>query len=66
MNVGFEVFTTMSLKFVLWGVTPCTQLNIHRRFGGTYCSKPSLRWAGYKGQNAAVYNCDVLGDLVRR
>jgi hypothetical protein len=35
--VGFEVFTAVVLKSIFfWDMTPCSPLNVNRRFGGTY------------------------------
>jgi hypothetical protein len=35
--VGFEVFTAVVAKFIIfWDITPCSTLIVNRRFGGTY------------------------------
>jgi hypothetical protein len=35
-NVGFEVFTAVVMKSIIfWDVTPCSLLSYNRRFGGT-------------------------------
>jgi hypothetical protein len=33
---GFEVFTTV-ISSVFWDVTPCSPVQVHRCFGGSYC-----------------------------
>jgi hypothetical protein len=36
--VGFEVLTVVVMKIaILWRVTPCSPLNVNRRFWGTHC-----------------------------
>jgi hypothetical protein len=36
-SVGFEAFTAVFIKSsVFWDITPCSQLEVNRRFGGTY------------------------------
>jgi hypothetical protein len=36
--VGFEVITAVTVKCnIIWDVTPCSVVNVYRRFGGTYC-----------------------------
>jgi hypothetical protein len=38
MPVGFEVFTTVVMKSIIfWDMTLCSPLSANRRFGGTYC-----------------------------
>jgi hypothetical protein len=35
--VGFEVFTTVVMKAIIfWNITPCSALSFNRRFGGIY------------------------------
>jgi hypothetical protein len=35
-HVGFEVFTVMAMKSIIfWDMTPCSPLSFNRRFGGT-------------------------------
>jgi hypothetical protein len=35
--VGFEVFTAVVLKSIIfWDMTPCSPLSLYRRFGGIY------------------------------
>jgi hypothetical protein len=35
--VGFEVFTAVVMKIIIfWDMTPCSLLRFNRRFGGTY------------------------------
>jgi hypothetical protein len=37
MYVGFEVFTAVVMKsIVFWDMMPCSPLSFNRRFGGTY------------------------------
>jgi hypothetical protein len=37
LHVGFEVFTAVVMKSIIfWDVTPCSLLRCNRRFGGTY------------------------------
>jgi hypothetical protein len=37
MFVGFEVFTAMVMKSIIfWDMTPCNPLSCTRRFGGMY------------------------------
>jgi hypothetical protein len=37
IHVGFEVFTAVVMKSVIfWEMTPCSALSFNRRFGGTY------------------------------
>jgi hypothetical protein len=37
IDVGFEILTAMVTKrSVLWYITPCSQLKVNRRFGGTF------------------------------
>jgi hypothetical protein len=34
--VGFEVLTPVVMKiYIIWDITPCSPLNVNRRFGGT-------------------------------
>jgi hypothetical protein len=36
-RVGYEVVTSVVMKStVFWDITPCSPLNVNRRFGGTY------------------------------
>jgi hypothetical protein len=36
-NVGFEVFTVVVMKSIIfWDMTPCSPLSCTRRFGGTH------------------------------
>jgi hypothetical protein len=36
--IGFEVFTAASTKMaVFWVVAPCSLVEVHQRFGGTFC-----------------------------
>jgi hypothetical protein len=36
-NVGFEVFTAVVMKSIIfWDMTPCSPLSCNRRFGGAY------------------------------
>jgi hypothetical protein len=36
-NVGFEVFTAVVMKSIIfWDMAPCSPLSFNRRFGGTY------------------------------
>jgi hypothetical protein len=36
-NVGFEIFTAVTMKNdVFWGVAPCKCGRLNRRFGGSY------------------------------
>jgi hypothetical protein len=40
-NVGFEVFTAVVFKsIVFWDMTPCSPLSYNRHFGGTYRLRP--------------------------
>jgi hypothetical protein len=35
--VGFEVLTAVVMNSAIsWDITPCSQLSVNRRFGGTY------------------------------
>jgi hypothetical protein len=37
IHVGYKVLTAMTMKNIMfWGVTPCSPVKVHRRFGGTY------------------------------
>jgi hypothetical protein len=37
VDVGFEVLTPVVMKsYIFWNATPCTSLNVSRRFGGTF------------------------------
>jgi hypothetical protein len=37
LDVGFEVFTAVVMKSIIfWDMTPCSLLGFNRRFGGTY------------------------------
>jgi hypothetical protein len=37
-SARFEVFTTVTMIFsVFWGVTPCSLVDVYRRFGGHFC-----------------------------
>jgi hypothetical protein len=42
-SVGFEVLTAMVMKStIFWDITPCSPLNVNRRFGGTYYNSSPL------------------------
>jgi hypothetical protein len=48
--VGFEVLTEVVMKStIFWDITPCSPLNINRRFGGTYCLQPLLATCFHAG-----------------
>jgi hypothetical protein len=50
-NVGFEVLTAVVMKsFIVWDITPCSPLKVHKRFGGTY----RLHLQGWINQDASV------------
>jgi hypothetical protein len=37
ISVFFEVLTAVIMKaIVFWDITPCSLVEVHRRFGGTY------------------------------
>jgi hypothetical protein len=36
-SVGFEVLTAVTMKgFIVWDVTPCSLVEVHKRSEGTY------------------------------
>jgi hypothetical protein len=75
-NVGFEVFTAVVMKgIIFWDMTPCSLLSANRRLGGTYrlhlqgrrnkFSKKTSKQAGGK-QNATCLLAGFLLNLFLR
>jgi hypothetical protein len=61
--VGFEVFTTVTLEnTVLWDMTPCSLVEVYRRFGGTYfLYLQSLRVIQATGKNQTESYSEAVG-----
>jgi hypothetical protein len=57
--VGFEVFTAVAMKSIIfWDVTPCSLLRCHRRFGGTYRLHFQGRRTNFQQEPARRINCE--------
>jgi hypothetical protein len=59
--VGFEVLTAVVMKSsIFWDITPCSTLNVNRRFGETY----RLHFQGRKISRASTVTCYHAGFLL--
>jgi hypothetical protein len=45
---GYSHVTIMTCSMVFWGMTTCSLLDGHQRFGGTYCVYLQVAWTAFQ------------------